>query len=81
VLDDFRSLELIHDGHRQKLSAGLRQDKGHLPEWKAFTTALQTGGPPPIPYEHLWGVTRATFCAVQSLRSGQRVDIELAKGL
>ncbi len=81
VLDDFRSLELVQDGRRQKISAGLRQDKGHLSEWKAFTAALQTGGPPPIPYEHLWGVTQATFCAVQSLRSGQRVDIEIAKDL
>lgn len=75
VLDDFRSLELIQEGRRQKISASLRQDKGHLPEWQAFSAALQAGGPPPIPYEHLWGVTQATFCAVQSLRSGQRVDI------
>jgi predicted dehydrogenase/threonine dehydrogenase-like Zn-dependent dehydrogenase len=80
VLDDFRSLELVQEGRRQKISARLRQDKGHLPEWQAFNAALQAGGPPPIPYEHLWGVTLATFCAVQSLRSGQRVDINAAKG-
>jgi predicted dehydrogenase/threonine dehydrogenase-like Zn-dependent dehydrogenase len=78
VLDDFRSLELVQDGRRQRISARLRQDKGHLPEWQAFAAALQTGGPPPIPYAHLWGVTQATFCAVQSLRSGQRVEIEAA---
>jgi predicted dehydrogenase/threonine dehydrogenase-like Zn-dependent dehydrogenase len=78
VLDDFRSLELVQDGRRQQISARLRQDKGHLPEWQAFIAALQTGGPPPIPYAHLWGVTQATFCAVQSLRSGQRVEIEAA---
>jgi predicted dehydrogenase/threonine dehydrogenase-like Zn-dependent dehydrogenase len=80
VLDDFRSLELAQDGRRQRITARLRQDKGHLPEWQAFTAALQAGGPPPIPYAHLWGVTQATFCAVQALRSGQRVEIEMAKG-
>ena len=78
VLDDFRSLELVQDGRRQQISARLRQDKGHLREWQVFTAALQTGGPPPIPYAHLWGVTQATFCAVQSLRSGQRVEIVAA---
>jgi predicted dehydrogenase/threonine dehydrogenase-like Zn-dependent dehydrogenase len=79
VLDDFRALELVQDGRRQQISARLRQDKGHLHEWQAFTAALQAGGPPPIPYAHLWGVTQATFCAVQSLHSGQRVHIEAAR--
>jgi predicted dehydrogenase/threonine dehydrogenase-like Zn-dependent dehydrogenase len=79
VLDDFRSLEMVQDGRRQQISARLRQDKGHRQEWQAFTAALQAGGPPPIPYEHLWGVTQAAFCAVQSLRSGQRVEIKIAK--
>jgi predicted dehydrogenase/threonine dehydrogenase-like Zn-dependent dehydrogenase len=78
VLDDFRSLELVQDGRRQHTTARLRQDKGHLSEWQAFMVALQDGGPPPIPYDHLWGVTQATFCAVQSLRSGQHVEIERA---
>ena len=30
---------------------------------------------PPIPYAHLFGVTRATFAAVQALRSGEKVSI------
>jgi predicted dehydrogenase/threonine dehydrogenase-like Zn-dependent dehydrogenase len=78
VLDDFRSLVLVQDGRRQQTSTRLRQDKGHLAEWQAFTAALQSGGPVPIPYAHLWGVTQATFCAVESLRSGRRVEIEAA---
>ena len=75
VLDDFRSLELVQQGKRQVQHARLRQDKGHQAEWQAFSSALLAGGPPPIPYEHLFGVTRASFAAVQALRSGQTVQI------
>ena len=70
VLDDFRSLEMVQDGHRQLIRSPLRQDKGHQAEWQAFTAAVLSGGPPPIPYDHIFGVTRATFAAVNALRTG-----------
>ena len=75
VLDDFRSLELVQDGQRRRIKSGLRQDKGHFIEWQAFAAAIQEGGPPPIPYAQLLGVTRATFAAIQSLRTGQKIDL------
>lgn len=75
VLDDFRNLELVQQGHRQVQRARLRQDKGHQAEWQAFSSALLAGDPPPIPYAHLFGVTRASFAAVQALRSGKTVQI------
>ena len=75
ILDDFRKLELIADGRRQMVRSRLRQDKGHRAEWEAFTKAILAGGPPPIPYEHLIWVTRATFAAVDSLHLGERVTI------
>jgi len=78
VLDDFRSLELIHNGHRQKFTARLRQDKGHQALWQAFVEAVRQGGSPPIPYDHLLGVTRASFAAVESLRQQADVEIRLA---
>jgi predicted dehydrogenase len=68
VLDDFRSLELVHDGHRQVVKQA--QDKGWFGEWQAFVKAIQEGGQPPIPYEQLVGVTKATFAAIESLRNG-----------
>ena len=75
VLDDFRSLETVQDGRRQTVRSRLRQDKGHQGEWQAFAEALLAGGPPPIPYAQLFGVTRATFAAVEALRSGRRVRV------
>lgn len=65
VLDDFRSLELTRDGKRTVLRHSFSQDKGHLAAWQAFLRAVKDGGQPPIPYEHLIGVSRA---AVQAAR-------------
>ena len=75
VLDDYRTLETVQDGRRRVYRSRLRQDKGHQAEWEVFTTAIISGGPPPIPYAHLFGVTRATIAAVEALRSGERVTI------
>jgi len=70
ILDDFRSLELIHDGRRRVFSSRLRQDKGHAGLWRAFLAAIEKGGPPPISYSDLLAVTRASFAAVRALASG-----------
>jgi predicted dehydrogenase/threonine dehydrogenase-like Zn-dependent dehydrogenase len=75
VLDDFRSLTMVEKGKRQVLRSRLRQDKGHQAEWEAFTSALRSGGPAPISYDHLFGVTQATFAAVQALRSKTSISI------
>jgi len=75
ALDDFRTLEMVHQGKRQMVRSALRQDKGHRAEWEAFSSAIRTSGPPPIPYEHLFGVTEAAFAAVDSLRERKHFTI------
>ena len=75
VLDDFRALELVRDGRRTTFRSRLRQDKGHRGAWEALAAAILAGGPAPIAYEHLFGVTRASYAAVEALRSGERVEI------
>jgi predicted dehydrogenase/threonine dehydrogenase-like Zn-dependent dehydrogenase len=75
VLEDYRSLEFLQNGQRQKFTARLRQDKGHRALWEAFVQAVRQGGQPPIPYDHLISVTRASFAAVESLR--QQADVEI----
>ena len=67
VLDDFRSLELAKDGHRRIVRDRFSQNKGHRAAWKSFLDAVRAGGPPPIPYSTLIGVTRATFQAAEAL--------------
>jgi len=73
VLEDFCTLEMLHAGRRCVLKKA--QDKGWKDEWIAYTNAIRTGGQPPIPYEQLLGVTKATFAAVQALRGGQKIGI------
>jgi predicted dehydrogenase len=75
VMDDFRTLELVEDGKRRSTKARFRQDKGHGAAWEAFLTAIQNRGGPPIPYDQLFGVTRATFAAVEALQTGKVVDL------
>jgi predicted dehydrogenase len=73
VLNDFRELELVHDCQRTMVRKA--QDKGWYCEWVAFVRAIREGGEPPIPYEHLVGVTKATFAVVESLRAGKTVFV------
>ena len=80
VLDDFRTLTLVRNGRRQVERGRLRQDKGHRGIWEAFAAAVAAGGPPPIPPEQVFGVTRATFAAVRSLRIGAKVEVAAVAG-
>jgi predicted dehydrogenase len=73
VLDDFRSLKTMRDGRRKIVKKA--QDKGWSGEWQAFVKSIHEGGQPPIPYEQLVGVTKSTFAAIESLRTGQSVKI------
>lgn len=75
VLNDFHSLELVKGGQRKMVRSRLRQDKGHVGEWLAFVKAIQTGGEPPIPYAHLFGVTQSMLSAMTALRSQESITI------
>jgi predicted dehydrogenase/threonine dehydrogenase-like Zn-dependent dehydrogenase len=74
VLEDFRSLEMVQDGRRKLVRK--MQEKGWFEEWVAFSKTIRSGGEPPIPYEQLIGVTRATFAVMESLRTGKNIVIE-----
>ena len=75
TLNDYRSLEMVHNGKRKTIKNRLGQDKGWKDEMLALEKAVKTGEPP-IPYEQLIGVTKASFAAVESLRSGEKVSIK-----
>ena len=74
VLDDYASLTTVKDG-KKKVESGA-QDKGWKNEMTAFAAAIKNGGEPPIPYEHLIGVTKSTFAAVESIQSKSTIEIK-----
>ena len=73
VLDDFVSLETVRDGRKTRVKKA--QDKGWVNEWGAFAKSIKDGGQPPIPYEQLIGVTKASFAAMESLRTHENKSI------
>jgi predicted dehydrogenase len=50
-------------------------DKGQAAEVRQFIQSVKTGGPMPIPLEDLFASTRVTFAVLQSLRTGQAVEL------
>lgn len=69
VIEDFRGILESREGKATRTR--LAVDKGHAAGARAFADAVRAGGPPPIPYEDLVAVTRATFAARRSLESGR----------
>jgi predicted dehydrogenase len=78
ILEDYRVLTMVKDGRRMVERTRFRQDKGHRGLWEAYIRSIQQGGPPPIPYNQIIGVTKASFSAMNSLNKGQPVDIRLS---
>lgn len=74
ILDDFHTLELIKNGKKHSTRSLLHQDKGHRAAWQAFLNAIRSGIPP-IPYDQIINTTLATFLALESLATGQCLDI------
>jgi predicted dehydrogenase/threonine dehydrogenase-like Zn-dependent dehydrogenase len=73
VLDDYVSLTTIKDG--KKIVQSGAQDKGWKAEMSAFAKSIQSGDEAPIPYEQLIGVTKSTFAVMESIRTGNKIDI------
>lgn len=76
-LDDYRELSLVKSGKSSDTKNRLRQDKGHNAEWVALKQALRDGSGSPISLASWVATSLATFAAVESLHSGQPVDIDV----
>lgn len=72
VLEDFRSLELVHDGRRSTTRSRWRQDKGHRGGWEAFIAAVKSGSASPIPFTELVESARATINGAADLLQRER---------
>jgi predicted dehydrogenase len=74
LLEDYRTLTLSNGGKitRQRRNTA---DKGHRGLWLALIQAVQNGQPTPIPLTDLITSHLTTFAALDSLHSGQPVDL------
>jgi polar amino acid transport system substrate-binding protein len=76
VLDDFRRLRLHSGGREKRFGSRLAsQDKGHAAELAAFVHAMRSGASSPVDPEQAAHVTRVTFAAVESARTGLPVPV------
>ena len=73
VLDDFRALELVENGNRKTIKGA--QDKGWKNERIAFAKSIREGRRPPIAYQQLIGVTKASFAAGELICNKTVIDI------
>jgi hypothetical protein len=72
VIDNFKTLTYSRNGKRQSLGNPLLAgvDRGHRAEMQALVTALTTGKAFPVSFVTYANTTRATFAALESVRSG-----------
>lgn len=74
VIEDFRA-SLAYRGGREEKTKMRAADKGQAEEVRAVCRMVLEGTPSPIPLEELAATTRATFRILDSLRTGQPVEV------
>jgi predicted dehydrogenase/threonine dehydrogenase-like Zn-dependent dehydrogenase len=74
VIEDYRAAA-SYAGGRETRTRLRAQDKGVREEVRALCAALRQGGPAPIPLADLANTTRATFRILDSLRTGEPVQV------
>ena len=75
ILDDYRELQMIHDGKHRVTKLHLRADKGHRGEWEAFADVIRSGGQSPISLNELLNSTLATFALVRASSDGSTIEV------
>lgn len=73
VIDNFRKMSGYGFGRFSSLRAGL--DKGHKTQFKRLVENIKTSGQPLIPFEDIVNTTKASFAALESLRTSSWVQI------
>ncbi|MCQ3931000.1 MAG: oxidoreductase [Chloroflexi bacterium] len=77
ILDDYRQLELAHNGKRKRYKERLRPNKGHRQTWISLVEAVKLGKPTPVSIEEIVSSHLATFAAVNSLRQGMPIFVDI----
>jgi polar amino acid transport system substrate-binding protein len=74
VIEDYRAAT-SYAGGRETRTRLRAQDKGVREEARAVCAARREGGPAPIPLADLANTTRTTFRILDSLRTGEPVQV------
>jgi polar amino acid transport system substrate-binding protein len=74
VLEDFRRAAMYRGGREEVLKLRA-QDKGQAAQARAACAVVEGGGPAPVTLEELANTSRATFRALESLRTGRALDV------
>ncbi len=74
VLDNYQALT-TWSGNKKKETKALSVDKGHAEEIARWVASLRDGAAPPIAWSELANASWATLATIESLSSGQPVDI------
>jgi len=76
ILDNFRQLDGYgFGGGLTNKILKTKQDKGHLRQFKLLTKRWEEGGEPLIPFDEIVNTTKATFAAIESLKTGSSIKI------
>lgn len=73
VMDNWR--KLTGYGFKNFKSMSSAQDKGHGNQFRLFVERVQQGGMPLIPFDDIVNTTRASFAAIESMRSKGWVSV------
>jgi predicted dehydrogenase len=77
VIDNFKTLSFSRGGKQQRVGNLLSGvDRGHRAEMQTLIEALQKGRPFPVSFRDYVRTTRATFAAMESLKTGLPVVCE-----
>ena len=73
IMDNWRKLKGF--GFKNFNSASSSQDKGHQNQFDLLINAVQNGGNQIIPFDEIVNTTKASFAAIESLKTGGWVNI------
>jgi len=74
IMDNWRKLNGF--GFKNFSSASSKQDKGHQNQFNLLIESVKKGGDPIIPMDELVNTTKASFAAIESLKTGAWVNID-----
>jgi predicted dehydrogenase len=73
IMDNFKSLYGYGFKRFSKIKG--KQNKGHKNQFELLLDSLSKGGTPIIPFDEIYNSTKASICAVESLKTGNWVSI------